>query len=60
MRESAEWYDRLPVPEGAVDPFHAVRFDSALVRSYAEAAELRVIDIETDSNENVFVRAARR
>ena len=59
VRESHEWYDRLSVPEGAADRFHAVRFDRALARRYLKDAALDIVDVENDGRRNVFIRARK-
>jgi SAM-dependent methyltransferase len=59
-RESAEWYDRLSVPEGASDPFHAVRFERSLVQRHLDDAGLEVMEMRADEDGNVFMRARAR
>lgn len=58
--ESQDWYERLSVPEGAADRFHAVRLDRELARTYLADAALILLEIRPEDGGNVFMRARTR
>lgn len=58
--ESHEWYERLSVPDGAADRFHAQRFNRELARSYLAAAELEIDRVQQDGHGNVFMSTSKR
>jgi SAM-dependent methyltransferase len=57
--DSHDWYERLTVPQGAYDRFHAVRFDRALAQQCVEGAELVTVETSADGAGNVFMRARK-
>lgn len=54
---SAEWYERLRVPEGAQDRFHVARLDRRDVLGLLSGAGLTVVEEAADGAGSMFIRA---